>query len=70
MKRGKLAIIRSQARWIEDGEKPSKYFFRLAKQRIAERRSTALQNADGSVVHGIVLSWKIVLNIIKNVCFK
>ena len=52
MKRGKLAIIRSQARWIEDGEKPSKYFLRLAKQRIAEKRITALQNADGSVVHG------------------
>ena len=51
MKRGKLAIIRSQARWIEDGEKPSKYFLRLAKQRIAEKRITALQNTDWSVVH-------------------
>ena len=31
LNRGKLAIIRSQARWLEDGEKPSMYFFQISE---------------------------------------
>ena len=52
LKRGQSAIIRSQATWLEDGEKPSKYFFRVAKQRASEKCITALQKRDGSMVYG------------------
>ena len=52
MERGKAAITRSQAVWIEEGEKPTKYFLRMVQQRAAQRRIDSLQGDDGSSVYG------------------
>ena len=35
--KGKEAMFRSRIRWIEDGEKPTKYFFNLEKQNCEKK---------------------------------
>ena len=42
--------IRARARWIEEGESPSAYFFRLEKKRGLDRWISALREPDGSIV--------------------
>ena len=32
--KGKGAILRSKVRWVEQGEKPTKYFFILEKKKL------------------------------------
>jgi hypothetical protein len=41
--------IRSKARWAEDGEKNSKYFYSLVKAKARRHRMEAVVRADGSV---------------------
>ena len=50
LKRGQLAILSSGARWIEHGEKPSKYFLNLSKKRAAQKSIIALKTSDGNVI--------------------
>ena len=38
-KRGRIAILHSQAGWLEDGEKSTKYFLRLCKTKTHKNRS-------------------------------
>ena len=53
LNRGQLAILRSQAVWLEQGERPSsRYFFRLAKQKMAQKTITALLKSDGTTIRG------------------
>jgi len=35
--KGRGAIFRSKARWTENGEKPTKYFFNLEKTRYEKK---------------------------------
>ena len=51
-RRGRAAILRSQAVWIEEGEKSSKYFLRMCKRRDAQRNITALIMDDGNIIRG------------------
>ena len=51
-RRDRIAILRSQAVWIEDGEKSSKYFLRMCKRRDAQRLITTLIADDGSIIRG------------------
>ena len=51
-KRGRLAIHRSGARWLEMGEKPTKYFFRLIAKRKKEKEMHVLQRSNGEYVTG------------------
>lgn len=43
-------FIRSKARWIEDGEKPTKYFLNLEKRHFVNKQMRKIQRNDGSVV--------------------
>ena len=44
--KGKGAIFRSKARWIESGEKPTKYFFNLEKRNYEKKIVSQLQIGD------------------------
>ena len=44
------AQVRARARWVEEGETSSAFFFRLEKKRAADRSVAALRMIDGSVV--------------------
>ena len=44
------AQVRARARWVEEGESSSAYFFRLEKKRGADRWISALRTADGTIV--------------------
>ena len=41
--KGKGAIFRSKARWVEKGEKPTKYFFNLEKRNYEKKIVSQLQ---------------------------
>ena len=43
-------MVRTKARWIEDGEKPSKYFCNLEKRRHVNKTITKLTVDDGSII--------------------
>ena len=43
----KSAQVRSRAQWIEEGEKPSKYFFRLESNRIVKSSVNSIFNSHG-----------------------
>ena len=45
------AQVRSRARWVEEGESSSAYFFRLVKKQGADRLVSALRLDDGSIVN-------------------
>ena len=51
-KRGKVAMLHSGARWLELGEKPTKYFFRVNENRKKEKDIHVLQRSDGEYVTG------------------
>ncbi len=38
-KKGREAMFRSKARWVEEGEKPTKYFFNLEKKNYEKKKS-------------------------------
>ena len=48
--KGKGSIVRSKARWIEQGEKPTKYFFNLEKRNYNHKIVKVLRRPDGSSV--------------------
>ena len=45
-------MIYSGARWLEQGEKPTKYFLRLNARRNKEKKIDVLQSPDGTVING------------------
>ena len=51
-KRGRAAILRSQSIWIEEGERSTNYFLRLAKKRFAQANISTLQKESGEYVRG------------------
>ena len=40
------ATIRSKARWLEEGEKPSRFFFKLERERIQRNSISSVLNSD------------------------
>ena len=50
--KGRIAMIRSGARWLEEGEKPTKYFLRMCERRSKEKNIQVLQRPDGDYVTG------------------
>lgn len=46
-KRGKEAMFRSKARWIEKGEKPTRYFFNLEKRNFEKKTIAQLKLVNG-----------------------
>ena len=51
--KGRRAMLFSGTRWIEEGEKPTKYFFRMNKTRDSKKHIGALQKPCGQFVTGI-----------------
>jgi len=45
--RGKGSIVRSKTQWIEQGEKPTKYFFNLEKQNYSHKTIKELKHPEG-----------------------
>ena len=39
--------IRSRAKWLDEGEKPSRFFFKLERERIASKACSSILNSDG-----------------------
>ena len=48
--KGKGAIFRSKARWVEYGEKPTKYFFNMEKKSYNKKVISELKRSDGKTV--------------------
>ena len=46
----KGAILRSRARWTEDGEKNTKYFLNLEKKNACDKSISQLQLNDGTII--------------------
>ena len=48
--KGKEAMFRSRTRWIENGEKPTKYSFNLEKRNYEKKMITQLKTTDGEII--------------------
>ena len=48
--KGKEAMFRSKMRWIENGKKPTKYFFNLEKRNYEKKIITQLKTIDGEII--------------------
>lgn len=46
-RKGKAAMFRSKCRWIENGEKPTKYYFNLEKRNYNRKTINKLRKQDG-----------------------
>ena len=64
--KGKEAIFRSRTKWIEDGEKPTKYFFNLEKQNYEKKIITQLKTTDGEIISDMTKINKEIENYYKN----
>ena len=51
-KRGRTAILRSHAKWVEEGEKSTKYFLRLCKSKQAQTNITTILTDSGEIIRG------------------
>ena len=49
--KGKAAIFRSKCRWVEEGERPTKYFFNLEKQNYSRKTVTELRSEGNEIVY-------------------
>ena len=56
--RGKQAMFRARCRWIENGERPTKYFFNLEKRNYNKKTIGELRLQDGSTTN----NEKLILN--------
>ena len=43
-------LIRSKARWIEEGDKPTKYFLNLEKRNFVNKQMLKMERSDGTLV--------------------
>ena len=50
-KKGRSAIFRSKCRWVEEGERPTKYFFNLEKKNYNKKTITELHGEDGTTIN-------------------
>ena len=50
-KKGRSAIFRSKCRWVEEGERPTKYFFNLEKKNYNKKTITELHGEDGITIN-------------------
>ncbi|KAL9981573.1 hypothetical protein ACROYT_G010292 [Oculina patagonica] len=48
--KGRAAIFRSKCRWVEKGERPTKYFFNLEKRNYNRKTITELQTRDNVTI--------------------
>ena len=48
-RKAKAAMHRSKCRWVESGEKPTRYFFNLEKRNYTEKVIMELEDVNGEV---------------------
>ena len=48
--KGEAAKFRSKCLWVEQGERPTKYFFNLEKRNYNKRVISGLEDENGKVV--------------------
>ena len=46
-------MFRSKVKWVEQGEKPTKYFFNLEKRNYEKKIITQLKISDGKIISDI-----------------
>ena len=51
--KGKEAMFRSKVKWVEQGEKPTKYFLNLEKRNYEKKIITQLKISDGEIISDI-----------------
>ena len=51
--KGREAMFRSKVKWVEQGEKPTKYFFNLEKRNYEKKIITQLKISDGEIISDI-----------------
>ena len=49
--KGKEAIFRSKVKWIEQGEKPTKYFFNLEKKNYVMKTLLQIKLDNGEIIN-------------------
>jgi len=59
-------MFRSRTRWIENGEKPTKYFFSLEKRNYEKKIITQLKTTDGEIISDMTKINKETENYYKN----
>ena len=64
--KGKEAMFRSRTRWIENVEKPTKYFFNLEKRNYEKKIITQLKTTDGEIICNMTKINKEIENCYKN----
>ena len=64
--KGKEAMFRSRTRWIENGEKPTKYFFNFEKRNYEKKIITPLKTTDGEIISDMTNINKEIENYCKN----
>ena len=64
--KGKQAMFRSRTRWIENGEKPTKYFFNLEKRNYEKKIITQLKITDDKIISDMTKINKEIENYYKN----
>jgi len=50
--KGKEAMFRSKVKWIENGEKPTKYFYNLEKRSYEKKVITQLKTTESEIISG------------------
>ena len=50
--RGRIAMIRSGARWVEQGEKATRYFLKMNSNRNDKKQISVIQNTNGDLITG------------------
>ena len=50
IEREKGSIIRSRAQWVEEGEKPTRYFYQLEKSHANKKNMSKLTLKDGTEI--------------------
>ena len=61
--KGKAAIFRSKCRWVEEGERPTKYFFNLEKQNYNRKTVTELRSEGNEIVYDEQVILKSIANL-------
>ena len=59
-------MFRSKIRWIENGEKPTKYFFNLEKRNYEKKIITQLKTIDGEIITDLSMINEEIENYYKN----
>ena len=65
--KGRAAIFRSKWRWVEKGERPTKYFFNLEKRNYNRKTITELQTDDNEIIRKLIKENDKILETIENV---